>query len=109
MLWHNPGMTAIQSRTAGTSGHKGTRPQMTDNGFNVTKEIYNPLEQFKLALVYALALGVQADVAKAINRNQTQVSRWANNQTSPLRRDLPRLTRSLRAFINRRSKKTASC
>lgn len=101
-------MTATQRTTAGTSGHKGTQPKLSDNGFNVTKQIYNPLGQFKLALVYALALGVQADVAKAINRNQTQVSRWANNQTSPLRRDLPRLTRSLRAFINRRSKKTVA-
>ena len=101
-------MHTKHKQAPGTLNARTTGVNMSDNGNCVTKNIYNPLQEFKLALAYGLSLGVQADVALLLGVNQSQVSRWARGAGSPMRKDIPRYTRRLGSFIQRRSRKVGS-
>lgn len=98
-------MHANQKHKPATSTPRASGRKSADNGNCVRLDIHNPLQGFKLALAYALSLGVQADVALLLGINQAQVSRWARGVRSPMRKDIPRYTRRLAGFIQRRSRK----
>lgn len=63
-------------------------------------------KNFRLVLAYALSLGRQQDVARAVSKSQGQVSRWSSGAKVPRSCNLPGIIRRLSAFVDRRSRKS---
>lgn len=81
--------------------------KLSDNEHNVISDKDKSLKSFDLALSYALSIGVQEDVAKALRVRQSDVSRWSRGAVRPQPRRRPALIAKLASFVSRRSRKVA--